>query len=371
MDTKNRVIMLILTDNCNLRCSYCYENGEIKKAMRFETARAVIDRTFAGMPEDAMGRIEFFGGEALLEFALLKRIYEYVKVQYSSCHIRFAFTTNGTLMHGNVRQWFWEHREDFACTLSLDGTEAMHNRNRRTKGGEGSFNAIDVDFFRKTWPDCTAKMTVSPETLPDLAEGIMYLESLGFYCKATFASGMDWKQEEYKEILMRELNKLTEYYSRNDIHLCNMLDLDLRAIFNGPEAPFRYCEAGVGKQCYDMEGRAYPCQGLASVSVGEERAYLFEGECFENFCMSEDNPCRLCRWLRVCRTCYAANYLETGSVERNCENVCFLNRMAILASSAIQYRRIMKKSERTPAEALTLKAVVMIQKNILSEYGMK
>lgn len=366
-----RNMMLILTDACNLRCTYCYEGGSCKKTMPFDIAKKVIDQNFAELGEGDESRIEFFGGEALLCFSLLKEIYEYVEEWYPFLHTEYAFTTNGTLMHGERMEWFWERRERFSCTLSLDGTGMMHDLNRKTIDGEGSFDKIDLDFFQRAWPGCTAKMTISRETLPYLAEGISYIESKGFYCKATYASGIQWNMEENQTILERELAKLVEYYSENDTHLCSLLDLDLRAVFCGEEVPFRYCGAGIDRKCYDMQGRCYPCQGLASVSVGEEKAKRFENETFCDFCLSQENPCKHCKWLRICRTCFAANYLETGDVERNCETMCTLNRMAILTSSAIQFKRIMKKEEKSVNDLVTLKAVALIQKEVMREYGMK
>lgn len=366
-----RNIMLILTDACNLRCTYCYEGGRCKKRMTLDVAKKIIDDNFAGLTEGDRGRIEFFGGEALLCFSLLREIYEYAEQNYPTLKIEYAFTTNGTLMHGECQRWFEERKERFSCTLSLDGTPHMHDLNRKTIEGEGSFDKIDVAFFQRTWPGCTAKMTISKETLPYLAEGVQYIESLGFYCKATYASGIAWDVEENLSILERELTKLVQYYSENQMQLCSLLDLDLRAIFCSPEVPFRYCQAGIDRKCYDMEGRCYPCQGLASVAVGEEKAEKFENETFCDFCLSEDNPCKYCRWLRVCRTCFAANYLETGDIERNCDVMCTLNRRAILASSAVQFKRIMKKDERAERELVTLKAALLIQKEIMQEYGMK
>jgi radical SAM protein with 4Fe4S-binding SPASM domain len=338
--------------------------------MSYETAVKSIDRHLSSMEKETSVRIEFFGGEALLRFELLKQIYEYTQKQYPQLHIHYAFTTNGTLMHGAIKTWFETNGKDFSCTLSLDGTEEMHNSNRLMADGHTSYDQIDTDFFLHIWPHCIAKMTISDRTLPHMAEGIMAIEKAGFWCKATFASGISWDTDEIKAILVEQLNKLVAYYSDNEQKLCMLFDLDLRAIFNSSDVPFRYCEAGIEKVCYDPLGRAYPCQGLASTSVGEENATLFEEECFENFMISKDNPCRTCKWLRVCRTCYAANYLETGSIERNNKNTCYLNRMTILASSAIQYRRIEKCAQRTLEQKQTVMAIAEIQKNILAEYGL-
>ncbi len=362
--------MLILTNQCNLRCVYCYENPDAQ-VMTFDTAKSILDRHLLPRAPGDHVRIEFFGGEVLTQFPLLKEIFEYALQTYPTLDLHFAFTTNGTLMHRQIQSWFAEHKEYFSCTLSLDGTPEMHDRNRLTRAGKGSFDLIDIPFFHRTWPDCWAKMTISDRTLPDLAEGIMAIEEMGFFCKATFASGIAWDVSFLRETLKSEFEKLVAYYSENDHPLCHLFDLDLRAIFSKPDAPFRYCDAGVGKVCYDVQGRAYPCQGLASVSVGKEKASLYENECFLDFSLSDGNPCKTCPWLRVCRTCYASNYLETGSIERPNTNTCYLNRMSILASSAIQYRRIQKCAEKTLAQKQTVMAVAQIQKNILSEYGLK
>lgn len=366
-----KVIMLILTDFCNLCCSYCYEEEKKHKVMTLETAKKIIDENSEHLSEDQQLKIEFFGGEVLTQFTLLKEIYSYAKQACPQGRVTFGFTTNGTLMHGEIKEWFEIYGKDFSCTLSLDGTKEMHDKNRKNKTGSGSFSQIDIPFFLKIWPGCTAKMTISQETLPDMAEGVKYLEGLGFYCKATFASGIRWNMKEAENILMTELEKLVEYYSQNEIPLCNLLDLDLRAVFNSPDVPFRYCDAGVGKKCYDMDGHCYPCQGLASTSVGEEKAEIFEGEGFEHFKLSRNNPCRACQWLRICRTCYAANFLETENIEYNSKKICRLNRMVMLASSAVQYKRIMRETKRTRAQMATLKAVQLIQKKVLQEYGMK
>ena len=99
MNKNKRVIMLILTDHCNLKCTYCYENA-CYHSMNYETAVEIINQEFDNFEKGQEGRIEFFGGEALIQFDLLKKIYEYVKEKYPFNKVMFAFTTNGTLMHG-------------------------------------------------------------------------------------------------------------------------------------------------------------------------------------------------------------------------------------------------------------------------------
>ena len=75
-------------------------------------------------------------------------------------------------------------------------------------------------------------MTISEDTLPGLAEGVKYLESMGFRCDATLSVGVDWDRDKYMPVLARELNKLVDYYTEHpEKKLCTMLDLDFRLVF--------------------------------------------------------------------------------------------------------------------------------------------
>ena len=75
--------------------------------------------------------------------------------------------------------------------LSLDGTPTMHRTNRGC-----SFQDIDLDFFLSNWPEQKVKMTVSCETLPSLAEGIIYLQDRGFQVHANLGYGIPWNDSQ-------------------------------------------------------------------------------------------------------------------------------------------------------------------------------
>lgn len=210
-------------------------------------------------------------------------------------------------------------------------------------------------------------MTVSAETIPYLARSVEYIESLGFYCMATFASGIHWELDNIKELLMEQLNKLVDYYSNNiDIIPCQMLNYNLKMIFYPVNDDFRYCGAGVVKKCYDIYGNCYPCQGLSYMTLGENSKNFLNKD-FKEFQLSDENPCKACRWIRLCRTCYAANYMETGNIEHNSRDVCFINRACILASSKIKYKRLIKKDNFSDDDRLTLQAINIIQREIMEQ----
>ena len=85
----------------------------------------------------------------------------------------------------------------------------MHNINR-----DGSFDSIDLDFFARTWPEQTVKMTISRETLPFLCDGIKFIVGKGLQPKISFAQGIIWEYENLK-ILENELEQVIDYYIAN------------------------------------------------------------------------------------------------------------------------------------------------------------
>lgn len=360
-------IMLLLTENCNLNCLYCYEHKKNSKRMSFDTAKQIIDQN---LPNDAVEEpiiIEVFGGEVFANFSLLKEIYDYVQNNYSYLNIMYETTTNGTLVHGEIQEWLRERKEQFFIALSLDGTREMHDQNRVFPDGKGSFDKIDIDFFAKTWPGCPAKMTISEKTLPHFFDGILYLESMGFKCDATLAVGIDWDFEKNSPILIRELEKLIDYYIENEEKpLCTILNMDLRLIFTPIDNDYRFCGAGLDMTCYDTAGNEYPCQGFAPVSIGD-KAMEYRGYNEKNFRFTESNMCRRCRWVRLCSNCYAANLQSTDDIQKVALNLCRFYKMCILASAKIQGIRLLKKEKLTHDDQLVLKAVSIIQDEMKNE----
>ena len=137
----DKSITLTLTAQCNLHCVYCYEHSKNDSAMSFDIARSILD---SEMPEcEGQIYIELFGGEPFLAFDNIKRIYDYVNVNWPDKQWIMFATTNGTLIHDEIQDWLKNHKR-FICGLSLDGNKLMQDINR-----SNSFDQIDIDFFIK------------------------------------------------------------------------------------------------------------------------------------------------------------------------------------------------------------------------------
>ena len=194
-EQKSKNITLVLTHRCNLDCVYCYEHHKNSSVMSAELAKSIVDKELTMNDGVSMVEFDFFGGEPLLEFDTVKEVVEYtIKKEYDKDYI-FFITTNGVLLDDERKKWLKEHTDALQIGLSLDGTKEMHDINRNR-----SFDKIDLDFFRDTYPEESVKMTVSKETLPKLAEGVMFCHDKGFDVSCNLAYGIDWDNKENQEI---------------------------------------------------------------------------------------------------------------------------------------------------------------------------
>ncbi len=342
---KRKIIMLTITERCNLNCTYCYEHNKTSRTMSFETAKKILDYEFSLNDGFEVIEIDLFGGEPFLEFELLKKIHDYaISIQTSHRRICFA-TSNGTLVHGKIQKWLEEHKESFCVGLSLDGTKEMHDINR-----SNSFDDIDIAFFKKCWPNQDIKMTVSRETLPNLADGIMFIQSLGYLCSGSFAFGINWDMKVDLPILEVQLKKLADYYVKNpDIPIAEILNVNIEYICYESDEPIRWCGAGKQMKAYDVNGVCYPCQSFMELSLGE--IANIQKMVFDDDICLEDPKCRNCILKNVCSTCYGMNYARTGKINERDKEHCEFNKMIAAFNSYVKYHRIMSKKDEDLKDA--------------------
>ena len=143
-------MVLNVTNQCNLSCTYCYEYGEDKivqtengrqpKWMSEDTARESVD--FLLRESGTSAHLTFFGGETLLNFKVLKTAVAYAKAQASALdkEIDFSLTTNATLLTPEVIAFLAEHR--FGVTISIDGPKDLQNKFRVFSNGSGSYDLV-------------------------------------------------------------------------------------------------------------------------------------------------------------------------------------------------------------------------------------
>ena len=141
-----RSLCLNITSNCNLKCSYCFNNQgkynfSSNEIMNENTARNAIDFLLSHGGENHYS-ISFFGGEPLTQFQLIKKIVQYANEQTidSNKTITFHVTTNGVLITKEIAQFLKKH--NFSVLISIDGDEAVHDNQRQFPDNSGSYQAV-------------------------------------------------------------------------------------------------------------------------------------------------------------------------------------------------------------------------------------
>jgi len=358
--------MLTLTEYCNLNCTYCYEKNKTLKEMSYETAIKIVEKELSVDDGYDNCEIQFFGGEPFVCFYTLQKICEFIwSRRWPKKYVCFA-TTNGTLIHDEIQTWLYENKEKFRCGLSLDGIKKAHDLNRCD-----SFDDIDINFFKNTWPEQYIKMTISPESLPYLFESTVFIHELGFKLDSNLAYGVNWNKKELVSIFEQQIKLLADYYiERPSIEPCRLLGLHIENI-NVTDHIERWCGAGEGLKSYDVEGDIYPCQMFAPLSMNKNLS-----ECLTdiNFKMvnKEDPACKGCKIYNVCPTCYGHNYSVNGDIAKRDESLCLYTKISILATSYMWAKRLLNYSydELNIDEVRYVqlsKAIVTIQEHLTKE----
>ena len=333
--TNTRTISLLLTENCNLSCVYCYEHNKSSNTMTFKKAKEILDHELKEKSSKENTYIDFFGGEPFLSFELMKQIYNYVMSFYKG-KIHFFASSNGTLVHGEIQDWLIKNKKYVSVGLSLDGTQEAHNINR-----SNSFNDIDLNFFLTQYPDQSVKMTVSEQSLPYFAESVKYLSQLGFKVACNLAYMVDWLAENNKTVLVEQLNQLINYYIENPhIERCTMLDFHIE-VLSRPEIESntmrKYCGTGTAMVCYDLDGNAYPCQLFTPISAGNKAKKINEIKIEDEFDKELlESKCRNCYYLRICPICLGSNYLSTGNLYKPDDGRCELYKLIFAANAKLK-----------------------------------
>ena len=154
-DFKNRstvvkALCLHVAHTCNLNCSYCFAaqgkyHGE-RALMSFETGKRALDFLVEHSGTRKNLEVDFFGGEPLMNFEVVKQLVAYARSieRQAGKNFRFTLTTNGVLLNDEVIEF--ANRECHNVVLSLDGRKEVHDRLRKTVNGQGSYDLIVPKF---------------------------------------------------------------------------------------------------------------------------------------------------------------------------------------------------------------------------------
>ena len=346
-----KALCLHVAHTCNLNCSYCFASqgkyhGD-RALMSFEVGKRALDFLIENSGHRTNLEVDFFGGEPLMNWDVVKQLVAYARTQEEPHHkkFRFTLTTNGMLIDDDVIDF--ANREMSNVVLSLDGRKEIHDRLRVDYAGNGSYDRI-VPRFQKLVASRGGKNYYMRGTFthanPDFTKDVFHMADLGFtelsmepvVCApgdpaALTAEDLKIVKEQYELLAKDMLRREKEGKPITFYHY--MLDLT-----GGPCVYKRISGCGSGTEYMAVTpwGDLYPCHQF----VGEEKYKL--GDIWQgvtNTALREEfrscnayarKECDDC-WARLyCSGGCAANaYHATGSIRGIYEPGCELFRKRI------------------------------------------
>lgn len=337
--------MLLVTHQCNLRCSYCYEHKEKSNHMSISNAKLYISEVVNSLDESYQSfEVQFMGGEPLLQFPLIKEVSEWLWQAYFPISLDCEFApTNGTLIDQEMKKWFSANRDRICLGLSFDGNRLMQNVNR-----SNSATQVDLDFFKNTWPNQSVKMTISPNTISMLRDGVVFLHKQGFrHITADLAMGKEvvWKDEHLK-LYRQQLGLLSDYYLEHpQIPRLSLLNLDIRSLFLDNDNK-KKCSCGEDLVCIDTDGTEYACHLFSPATMSEEQAKASLAIDFTDHSAFIPDDCGDCLLFLQCPCCYGMNFLCYGNVSTQSAFTCQAFKIQFLANCELQHRLAITRNDK-------------------------
>ena len=319
-----KALCLHIAHDCNLACRYCFaEEGEYhgrRALMSYEVGKKALDFLIANSGSRHNLEVDFFGGEPLMNWQVVKDLVAYGRSQEKihDKHFRFTVTTNGVLLNDEIQEFV--NREMDNVVLRLDGRKEINDRMRPFRNGKGSYELIVPKFQKlaesRNQEKYYIRGTFTRNNL-DFAEDILHFADLGF--KQMSIEPVVGEETDPYAIRKEDLPAIMQEYDRlaqimigrekegkgfNFFHF--MIDLD-----GGPCVAKRLSGCGSGTEYLAVTpwGDFYPCHQF----VGQEEFLM--GNVEEGIVRPEiADEFRSCNVYskEKCKNCFAKFYCSGG-----------------------------------------------------------
>ena len=353
-----KALCLHVAHTCNLNCDYCFASqgkfhGE-RALMSFEVGKRALDFLIENSGTRTNLEVDFFGGEPLMNWEVVKQLVEYarsVEKQHGK-NFRFTVTTNGVLLNDDIKQYINENMSN--VVLSIDGTKETNDRMRYRVDGSGSYDTIVPKFQdlaeSRNQNNYYVRGTFTAYNV-DFAKDVIHLADLGF--KQTSVEPVVAPEtedyaltSEHIEKVCAEYDKLTEEYVKrydegrgfNFFHF--MVDLD-----QGPCAIKRLSGCGAGHEYLAVapNGDIYPCHQFVGNkdflmgNVNENKIDENIEKMFERSNVYTKEKCKNCFAKFYCSGgCSANAYNFNGDINKPYELACEFEKKRLECSIAIE-----------------------------------
>ena len=339
--SKPQAVTMLLTNDCNLACSYCFESNKGKDYMPKEMALDILKATYNPVdPMVGIFTLNMFGGEPLMNWEAFKAVCDYVLE--NNLKIRITATTNLTLLTDEMIDYIDEL--SIPILVSVDGIKEVHDKHRCNsfdKVIENMKKLIDRDLGYLI----EARMTVAPDTAKYMYESVKMLVDLGINNIANVpASDLDWDaqsiqdyKDNYEKILDMYIDILNDETNKRNISLYKV-DQALNLALEPIKEDTSMCNIGNPRWVIvDWKGDIWPCPDYPTT----DNVDLIAGK-IGNFYTGVDKTkvdpkpmvatyelerCNGCKAISICKSgCPYENYTKNGKFNEPTIGYCTLQK---------------------------------------------
>ncbi len=371
-------VTLNTTEDCNLRCKYCYEINKCPKSLSIDNAKKFLESVFQDPdPADLLNDpspvfstayqkgiiFDFIGGDSLMDVDFLDEIFifiskylllkDYPNKKYWKDNYVFNISTNGTLFKfEKVRNFCEKWKNVLNIGVSIDGCPEIHDLNRVYPDGRGSMEDILEwwPWYQKTFPGkaIQTKATCNRDSIPYLYESLKFMhEVLGIkYIYQNFImEDTGCIEDDYKE-LDSQFKKCIEYLLDHNLYW-SMIDYKMFALAHKSEGDSWNCKGWCGSgamPALGIDGKIYPCfrwlnhtqnSDTANFSVGDinegfnhkENFKKVRESAYRSNCTKEEK-CKNCEYESACSYCIGGCYSEFGKFRRT-TYICEITKLQV------------------------------------------
>ena len=351
-----------VTEDCCMKCTYCYQHNKSNNKMSFEIAKKIIDKLLnneipSATTENTFAVVfDFIGGEPLLEIDLLQQICDYTIYKMIELnhpwlyHIRFSICSNGLLYNTPKVQKFFEKYHNFiSFSISLDGNKELHDKCRIDLQNNGTYDRVieNIKLYQKQYGDLPGtKMTFSPDNINYVFDALINLINLGYTnipCNCIFEKGWNYN---HAKIYYNELKKIADYLIYNNLYnKINITIFDEKKFCPMDENDNNNWCGGTDMDmiAFDYKGDIYPCIRYMKSSLNNKQkaikvgnidiGYLSNSEEKDNLQLISNitrrsqstDECFYCPIAAGCAWCSGFNYEEFGTPNKRATYICYMH----------------------------------------------
>lgn len=381
-------ITFCVCEDCNMRCTYCYEHIKRPNHMTFEVGKKFIDMLLAAdersnkyitSTESKGCALSFIGGEPLLQIDLIDQLTDYFIEQAMllqhpwATRYRLSICTNGLLYFDEkVQNYIKKNAENLSLSISIDGNKELHDACRIDTFGNGTYDRAiaAVEHYRTVYGGMVgSKMTIAPGNVEHLFSAAKSMIEFGYddiHMNCVYEEG--WTNKHAK-IMYEQLKILADYMNENNLTdkvYISMVDKQYLGRPIPPEDNKNYC-GGTGLMiAVDWKGDIYPClRYMDNAICGKQEPYIIGNvdtgimatpeQCARVDCMAcvtrrsqSTDECFNCPIAMGCGTCSAYNYEVFGTPNHRATFICCMHKARVLGASYLWNNWFRKngKSER-------------------------